>query len=244
MSEPFEYPSPEFAANAILSRHTDGYFYDTSTAERQKADKAWRKAVVNWGRFYKADILDLRQPADIVDSLRENWFEGGWTPEKIITSWYPSATLLFGSVGSGKSWLAFALAKEAIYCGVASSFKAVNAYEMYQRLKFGGGETIEDYVRPHLLLIDDIGSEDPPPWSAEQLFAVVDGRWRREDPTIITTNLDLPGFRRHVGEQVFSRLGDHALAIQLGGTDRRINDLPPSGGCPLLAEEYQLAKAA
>lgn len=43
-----------------------------------------------------------------------------------------------------------------------------------------------------LLVFDDLGKEYDTPWTKEQLFRVLDSRYDRRLPTIITTNLDGP----------------------------------------------------
>jgi DNA replication protein DnaC len=58
-----------------------------------------------------------------------------------------------------------------------------------------------------VLILDDLGAERLTAWGEEQLFLLLDHRYRLELPTVIITNerlQALPG-------RLYSRLGDHAL---------------------------------
>jgi DNA replication protein DnaC len=58
-----------------------------------------------------------------------------------------------------------------------------------------------------VLILDDLGAEKWTEWAEEQLFLLLDLRYRLERPTFVITNEDLgmlPG-------RIYSRLGDRAL---------------------------------
>lgn len=44
-------------------------------------------------------------------------------------------------------------------------------------------------VEAPLLVVDDMGKSAPAPWKAEELFRVVDARWRGRMPTVVTSNM-------------------------------------------------------
>jgi DNA replication protein DnaC len=55
-----------------------------------------------------------------------------------------------------------------------------------------------------LLILDDLGTQNATPWAEEKLFQIIDYRYLRRLPTVVTTNLDL----RDLDERVRSRLQD------------------------------------
>lgn len=107
--------------------------------------------------------------------------------------------------GSGKTMLA---------CGIANSLKThdrdltlkfISAPAYMKKLKSGFGEQdsdrqdirakIREYYDCDILIIDDLGAEKRSDWSDSELFDLIDSRYTRELPTIITSNKairDLP----------------------------------------------------
>ena len=100
--------------------------------------------------------------------------------------------LFWGSVGTDKSYLAGCIAnalmeKEipvymtnfaAILNDLAASFEGRNEY-------------IARLCRYHLLIIDDFGMERGTEYGLEQVYNVIDSRYRSGKPLIVTTNLTL-----------------------------------------------------
>jgi DNA replication protein DnaC len=51
---------------------------------------------------------------------------------------------------------------------------------------------LETYKRVPLLIIDDLGKERATDWTISTLYTIIDGRYDRAMPIIVTTNYD-PG---------------------------------------------------
>jgi DNA replication protein DnaC len=70
-----------------------------------------------------------------------------------------------------------------------------------------------------LLILDDLGAENPSPWAKEKLFQLLNQRYTHGMPTVITTNVDLEQF----DPRVRSRLLDQTLThhIQITAPDYR-----------------------
>lgn len=80
-----------------------------------------------------------------------------------------------------------------------------------RRYRTAGSEADEamilnQYEQVPLLIIDDIGSEQPTEWAVSKIFAIINARYEGYMPTIITTN--------YSGEELVRRMTPE------GGDDR------------------------
>ena len=133
--------------------------------------------------------------------------------------------LLCGSVGTGKSFLAAAIANELISQGTPCLM--TNFSRIISRIseKFGGDQKyLDDLNRFDLLIIDDLGAERDSEFTWEKVMNVVDARYRAGLPLIITTNLspkDLYNPSDIRRQRVFSRLKEMCIFLEINGADRR-----------------------
>ena len=103
-----------------------------------------------------------------------------------------------GTKGTGKTHIAAAIANHLLGQGISvicmterNMFSLIQ--KTFSRDKDHGGtesEVREIYERVPLLIIDDLGKEKPSEWTLATLYAIVDGRYNRAMPLIITTNYD------------------------------------------------------
>lgn len=133
--------------------------------------------------------------------------------------------LLCGTVGTGKSFLAAAIANELISQGTPCLM--TNFSRLISRIseKFGGDQKYLDNLdRFDLLVIDDLGVERDSDFTWEKVMNVIDSRYRAGLPLIVTTNLsmkdlsDPTDIRR---QRVFSRLREMCVFLEVRGEDRR-----------------------
>ena len=133
--------------------------------------------------------------------------------------------LLCGQVGTGKSFLAAAIAYELISQGTPCLM--TNFSRIISRIseKFGGDQKYLDNLnRFDLLIIDDLGAERDSDFTWEKVMNVIDARYRAGLPIIITTNLGPKDFadRGDIRRQrVFSRLREMCILLEVKGADRR-----------------------
>lgn len=133
--------------------------------------------------------------------------------------------LLCGSVGTGKSFLAAAIANELINQGTPCLMTNFSRIISRVSEKFGGDQKyLDDLNRFDLLIIDDLGSERDTEFTWEKVMNVVDARYRAGLPLIITTNLTLkdladPSDIRR--QRIFSRLKEMCVFLEVNGADRR-----------------------
>ncbi|MBF1355596.1 MAG: ATP-binding protein, partial [Mogibacterium diversum] len=101
--------------------------------------------------------------------------------------------LFYGSVGSGKTYLAFSIANaliEQYQVGV----KIRNFAQIINELQKGGFDFdknayIESFVNTSVLILDDLGIERDTSYAKEQVYNIVNNRYLKQKPTIFTTNL-------------------------------------------------------
>lgn len=143
--------------------------------------------------------------------------------------------LLSGPPGRGKTHLAVGVMRTVLSLhNVGGMFAVVP--EVMDRLKATYDEdtrtetteaVLGQLTEVALLTLDDLGAERSTPWAQEQLFKIVDGRYRAGRPTIITTNLETAA----IDERVLSRIGDREVTefVELDGAryrDHRIGEEP------------------
>lgn len=133
--------------------------------------------------------------------------------------------LLCGQVGTGKSFLAAAIANELISQGTPCLM--TNFSRLISRIseKFGGDQKYLDNLnRFDLLIIDDLGVERDSEFTWEKVMNVIDARYRAGLPLIITTNLGPKDFTDRADirrQRVFSRLKEMCILLEVKGADRR-----------------------
>lgn len=134
--------------------------------------------------------------------------------------------LLWGDVGTGKSFVAAcianALLEQATPVLMTNFSKILNQMGgMYSDERY---QYIASFNRYSLLIIDDLGIERSTEYAKEQVYAVVDERYKANLPLIITTNLTINEIRNpdNVADaRIYSRILEMCTPVHVGGTDRR-----------------------
>lgn len=136
--------------------------------------------------------------------------------------------MLYGNVGSGKSFAAACIANALIESGtpcLMTNFQRI-VNKLQSRFE-GKQEHIDGLQRFDLLIIDDFATERRTEYMTEQVAAVIDARYRSKLPLIVTTNInprDLMG-ADGIGEQrIYSRIMDMCVPVAFNGQDRRRSD--------------------
>ena len=139
--------------------------------------------------------------------------------------------LLYGKVGTGKTFyagcIANALIDRGIPCLVTNFSRIGNAlFDAEQKMAF-----INELDKYDLLVIDDLSAERDTEYMVETVQMVVDARYRARKPLIVTANLTADELIRPSDirkERLFSRLYDMCFPVEVKGQDRRRKELSGS----------------
>ena len=125
--------------------------------------------------------------------------------------------LISGSFGVGKTHLAAAIGNELIGRGEEAVFVLVPDLLDHLRSSFGPNspesydELFERLKNTPVLILDDMGAESPTPWAQEKLFQLLNHRYLRRLPTVITTNRPIEA----IEPRLRSRLMDYDLVVHM-----------------------------
>ena len=134
--------------------------------------------------------------------------------------------LLFGDVGTGKSFfagcIANALLDQDVPVLMTSSPTILNQLTgVYPEERVDFINSLNDY---DLLIIDDLGVERSTEFAMEQMFEVIDRRYRSGKPMIITTNLTLEQLRNPpdlAHARIYERILERCAPILFSGENFR-----------------------
>ncbi len=134
--------------------------------------------------------------------------------------------LLWGDVGTGKSFAAACIANALLESGVpvlmTNFSKILNQMgSMYSEERY---RYIASFNAYDLLIIDDLGIERSTEYALEQVYAVIDERYKAKKPLIITTNQPLKELRNPDNlayARIYSRVLELCTPVKMHGTDRR-----------------------
>jgi DNA replication protein DnaC len=139
--------------------------------------------------------------------------------------------LWMGPPGVGKSFLVQALAYEAIKQGFVVLYRSIfDVVRDFLHDEALGGEerVLTKYLKPDLLIIDDMGMKQLPKRSGEYLFEIIMRRYETRS-TMMTSNRPLEDWGKLIGDvpsatAILDRFLHHAEIITISGRSYRLRN--------------------
>ena len=171
-------------------------------------------------------------------SLREYTFanDKGYNPEMqkahdYVAHWSEMKAksiglLLWGDVGTGKSFFAGCIANALLEQGVpvlmTNFSRILNALSgLYSEEK---NQYIDSLNQYSLLIIDDLGIERSTEFALEQVFNVIDSRYRSKLPLIVTTNMTLEELKNPqdlTRSRIYDRVLERCVPLRINNQNIR-----------------------
>ena len=180
------------------------------------------------------DMVERNRSVGLPDpELRKHTFENdlGYNPKQIamakqyVQHWKEflntsTGLLLWGNVGTGKSFIAGCIADALLDKGVPVIM--TNFARLLNKLTdmYSGDRNayIDSFRKFPLMIIDDLGVERNSEFAREQVFSVVDSRYRSQLPMIVTTNLSLEELKATTDlskARIYGRVLERCLPIRV-----------------------------
>ena len=190
----------------------------------QRTEREKQEALISQQKH--SDLVRRLEAEGFSDPAMLNWtFENdnGRSPQmhhahRYVEQWQTMRSenlglLLWGGVGTGKSFLAGCIANALMEQDVP--VRMTNFARILNELNSsfsGRNEVVDKLCRYPLLVIDDFGMERGTEYALEQIYNIVDSRYRSRKPLIVTTNLTLDEIR-HPQDTAHARIYDRLLEM-------------------------------
>lgn len=144
---------------------------------------------------------------------------------------------LDGVVGGGKTGLAWMIVADLVPQPVGAMFVNFRDLLWEIRASFGtnnneGSLLARRAQTVSVLALDDLGAERPTAWACEELATIIDRRYEKKRPTIVTSNYSPAELAKRlgweditVGKRIVSRLTENCQMVRFSGSDRRLAGL-------------------
>lgn len=131
--------------------------------------------------------------------------------------------LIYGNPGNGKTYVSGCIANALLETNVP--VVCVSAIGILDRIKQSfssyGDEGVQNILNcldnADLLIIDDLGTENNTSWSRATIYQIIDSRYRKKKPLIVTSNLNM--------EQLKKRYDVDAEGARGRTYDRLVNEM-------------------
>jgi DNA replication protein DnaC len=160
-------------------------------------------------RYALADLDDVEAVPPVV---RGRYMNAVATLRGLLDN--PVTMALIGTRGPGKTHMACALVNA--FCSTFRSARYLNAMDYFIELKATYGDRAKrdesqverDYLRPALLVVDEVHERGDTDWETRMLTRLVNRRYEEEKATVLVCNLTPAEFEKRVGESIADRIAE------------------------------------
>ena len=192
---------------------------------RCEQERLGREAAEQEARRHRQTVNDLKHRGFTDPAMREWTFanDNGKCPQMKHAHFYVEnwtamqeeniGYLLWGGVGTGKSYFAGCIANALMEQEVSARMTNFALILNDLTASFEGrNDYIARLCRSPLLILDDFGMERGTEYGLEQVYNVIDSRYRSRRPLIVTTNLPLQDLQ-HPQDTAHARIYDRLLEM-------------------------------
>lgn len=154
----------------------------------------------NYARDTDSRSRNFQACKDYADNFREHFKAG-------------RCMIMSGSVGTGKTHLAIAIAKQVlIELGATARYTTVASLLAEMKSTYGNDskrtdqDVLDDVIYPNLLILDEIGTTKQSEFEMASVFNLINARYEEMRPTIVISNLGLSQISEAIGERCYDRL--------------------------------------
>jgi DNA replication protein DnaC len=202
---------------------------EREAAEQRRRQAMWRSTLISSGippRFQERSLEGFIAECD--EQRRALTFAEDYATdfERVLST--GRSAMFLGRPGTGKTHLACAIALRVMEEGYSAHYATVMS--AIRRIKATWNhdseeterEAIAAHVRPHLLVLDEVGVQFRSDTEKLILFDIINARYERRMPTLILSNLPRAEVTACLGERVIDRLReDGGMEVQFGWASNR-----------------------
>jgi DNA replication protein DnaC len=196
---------------ALLGRTFPAERYCDLCRETEKARDCQRQAELHWARVcvpsaYEGCTFESFEP--VPDTRTALAVCKQWAKEFRAGTDLRQGLLLRGNPGAGKTHLAVAVLREAIWGERERTALFLNVPDWLNALResYGDGEPPPNPGGYDLVVLDDLGAEAWTDWARDRIYNLINQREQQRGLLIVTTNHDWPELAARVGAPTASRL--------------------------------------
>ena len=176
--------------------------------EKERYEAQRRKGLLERSNIPKRQRKAIFSPR--TDAQREvaKYFNQNFATSPLEES---TDVLLFGTIGTGKTYLSCAFAIELIKRrGI--EVKYVTEYDLLDAFFKKEYQRFDNFKQAQLLIVDELGKRELAEWQKIQLEELFSYRFNEMLPTIYITNLTEDRFKDFIGERLADRLRESNVA--------------------------------
>lgn len=166
--------------------------------------------------FGKDDGADPKA-SDFCKAYVQNW---EWVQEN------NAGIMIWGDVGGGKTFLAACIANALIDKDIPATMTTIPKLVSAMTKDFGAerGNVLYMVANAPLLVLDDVGTERNTEFSNEQVYEIINTRYKAKKPLIVTTNLTMNAMKNAedvTHRRIYDRIVEMCTPCRVTSSGRR-----------------------